>query len=162
MSTLYVDNLQPNLGSRVMAAGHVVQVVSKETSAAISLAQSNSHSNVITHVITPTSSSSKVRVHVCGIYYINNNSSSISHHFRIQRDGSTPTHNWSQGAPATGHYLQYRTSSINNHIPVPFNFTIFDSPASTSAVSYSFDVRPDAGSLYFYSGFSMYLEEIAQ
>lgn len=26
MSVLYVDNLQPNLGSRVMAAGHVVQV----------------------------------------------------------------------------------------------------------------------------------------
>ena len=27
MSTLYVDNLEPNLGSRVLAAGHVVQVV---------------------------------------------------------------------------------------------------------------------------------------
>jgi len=30
MSTLYVDNLQPNLGSRVMAAGHVVQVQTKK------------------------------------------------------------------------------------------------------------------------------------
>jgi hypothetical protein len=58
MSTLYVDNLEPNLGSRVMAAGHVVQVVNG-TLGSVALT-SNSRVDVFSLSITPTSTSSKI------------------------------------------------------------------------------------------------------
>lgn len=64
MSTLYVDNLQPNLGSRVMAAGHVVQVVQGASSADINFASTLSIGTTIYTgpTITPTSTSSKILV----------------------------------------------------------------------------------------------------
>lgn len=60
MSTLYVDNLQPNLGSRVMAAGHVVQVQTKKWASA-GFSTTSSSPTAITDFyvdITPTSSNS--------------------------------------------------------------------------------------------------------
>jgi hypothetical protein len=65
MSTLYVDNLQPNLGSRVMAAGHVVQVVNAtyDLRTEASGAASNSFSDTgLQAVITPSASNSKILV----------------------------------------------------------------------------------------------------
>ena len=63
MSTLYVDNLQPNLGSRVMAAGHVVQVVhaSSQNNAASSGGAYNAL-EALSVSITPTSATSKFLV----------------------------------------------------------------------------------------------------
>lgn len=66
MSTLYVDNLQPNLGSRVMAAGHVVQVQSADLHT-LYTAAGNGVANVFTNTglqvnITPTSLTSKILV----------------------------------------------------------------------------------------------------
>ena len=59
MSTLYVDNLQPNLGSRVMAAGHVVQVVhASSQNSAYSSGGANNALEVIDVNITPTSANS--------------------------------------------------------------------------------------------------------
>jgi len=66
MSTLYVDNLQPNLGSRVMAAGHVVQVVHSDGSSASSNATTSTSytefNSSLRTSITPTSASSKILV----------------------------------------------------------------------------------------------------
>lgn len=69
MSTLYVDNLQPNLGSQVEIpnlkplAGSVVQVVNNSTSTQVTI----SATGVLTETgleatITPTSSSSKILI----------------------------------------------------------------------------------------------------
>ena len=58
MSTLYVDSLQPNLGSRVMAAGHVVQVVEDSIDTVIN--GSSTFSTLKSLSITPTSASSKI------------------------------------------------------------------------------------------------------
>jgi len=62
MSTLYVDNLQPNLGSRVMAAGHVVQVVSAETNSQVQNTTTSYIDTGLTATITPTSASSKILI----------------------------------------------------------------------------------------------------
>ena len=60
MSTLYVDNLQPNLGSRVMAAGHVVQVQTRKWPNTGFSSTSNSLVGVTDFYvdITPTSANS--------------------------------------------------------------------------------------------------------
>lgn len=73
MSTLYVDNLQPNLGSRVMAAGHVVQVVNNYTNVQLAL----SATGVLTETgleatITPTLASSKILIIVNQHVQVNN------------------------------------------------------------------------------------------
>ena len=61
MSTLYVDNLQPNLGSRVMAAGHVVQVVQAASTTYLETTTSGSWLNVgAVATIVPTSTTSKI------------------------------------------------------------------------------------------------------
>lgn len=162
MSTLYVDNLQPNLGSRVMAAGHVVQVVRNEISAGVQLAENattNSFSDIVSTTITPTATSSKIKVTVSGVYYVQSNAS-VTNQFRIRRNNTTPTHNWSVSSWA--HYLQYRDSAINYHIPVPFNYTILDEPASTDPLTYKLDVWAQRSGCYFYVGTSITLEEIAQ
>ena len=162
MSTLYVDNLQPNLGNRVMAAGHVVQVVRNETTASTVLAQnatSNAYADVVSTTITPTATSSKIKVTVSGVYYATSNAS-VTHIFRIRRNNQTPTHNWVQSG--WGQYLQYRDSAINYHIPVPFNYTILDEPASTAALTYKLDIWAQRTGLTMYSGTSITLEEIAQ
>ena len=146
-------------GQTLYAPGHMVQTTSNETSSSVNISQSASYSTAVSHVITPTSSSSKIRVHVLGIYYMTNNGN-VSHLFRIRRNGSTTTHNWSQSG--TSHYSHYRTSAINTPIPVPFNFTIMDEPSSTSSLTYTLEFAPSIGDLLLYSGVSMYLEEIAQ
>lgn len=162
MSTLYVDNLQPNLGSRVMAAGHVVQVVRNELTASTTFAQNtstNAYVDVVSQAITPSAATSKIKVTVSGVYYANHNATTTVL-FRIRRNDQTPTHEWSQSGWA--HYLQYRDSAINAHIPVPFNFTIIDEPASTSALTYKFDIWAQRQQARLYEGFSITLEEIAQ
>jgi len=60
MSTLYVDNLQPNLGSRVMAAGHVVQVVSARDTTRVQGSTSAYQNTGLAITFTPSSANSKL------------------------------------------------------------------------------------------------------
>jgi len=163
MSTHYVDNLQPNLGSRVMAAGHVVQVVSNQSTATFASSGGDaSFSNALSSTITPTSASSKIKITTCAVYYCNNTSSSVNHRFRLVRDGNPLSdYNGAQDSESA-QYLQYRTSAVNNHIPVPFNFTWINSPNTTSATTYTLQVLAATSSMYFYKGGFIFLEEIAQ
>ena len=62
MSTLYVDNLQPNLGSRVMAAGHVVQVVNGTYNTEITNTTTSFVDTGLQLSITPTATSSKILI----------------------------------------------------------------------------------------------------
>jgi len=62
MSTLYVDNLEPNLGSRVLAAGHVVQVVNETYTTQVTTTGTSFIDTGLTASITPTSTSSKILI----------------------------------------------------------------------------------------------------
>ena len=172
MSTLYVDNLQPNLGSQVEIpnlkplAGSVVQTVYEESAIAVATT-STSHSTFINATITPKYASSKILISTSGTYYKNNNSSGItgSSFWTMSRNGTTlPDHNWSSGG-STEHYLTYTDGTHGNfYIILPFFSNILDAPASTSALIYRFRVRAAvSGSTHsFYSGLNMTLTEIAQ
>jgi hypothetical protein len=177
MSTLSVNTITAETGNTVSLAsgktlnasqgfvppaGHVIQYVSNQTTAAFTSAGGDSSfSNVLGQSITPTSTSSKIKITVCGVYYVNNTVTYINHRFRVVRDGAGLSgYNGAQDS-GTAQYLQYRTSAVNNHIPVPFNFTWINSPNTTSSTTYTLQFMATAGTLSFYEGAYIHLEEIS-
>lgn len=66
MSTLYVDNLQPNLGNAVHAAGHVVQVVHNSIQGVTSTASTTYVPSGLSVTISPKFSTSKLVVSIHG------------------------------------------------------------------------------------------------
>lgn len=144
-----------------LPAGAVVQVIKNESTATTSVS-SSSYVTSVSANITPSATSSRVKISVCGVYYANHTGNNVSNLFTCHRNGSAvPGHNWSQGNPAHCHYLQYRTDRIGDHIPVPFNFTWIDSPSTTSSTTYAFKTEASIGQHVFYKGVTMILEEIA-
>ena len=129
MSTLYVDNLQPNLGSRVMAAGHVVQVVQATGTNATSIATSGVWTPVAgTFSITPTSSSSKIMVeHHAGGLAINSNTVGL----RLKRNGIVVLEN-------DRHVGFHNASTWGTSA---FDLIYLDNPNSTTQVDYTLEVR---------------------
>ena len=165
-SILKVDTIQTTAGAAptanglgiTPASGSVIQLRKAESSTVLNLSASSSYTNALTHTITPSSTSSKIKVYATMIYHTPHNNS-VNHKFRIKRNGATTSHGWTQGSEA--HYIQYRDAGINNAIPVPFNYTILDEPNTTSQITYTLDVQPTSGGLYLYNGRQIFLEEIA-
>lgn len=62
MSTLYVDNLQPNLGTGVSIPGHVIQVVQGSTSTHVEVSGDTYTDTGLSGTITPKKASSKILV----------------------------------------------------------------------------------------------------
>ena len=177
MSTLSVNTITAETGNTVSLAsgktldasqgftppaGHVIQFVSNQsTSSYTSSGGESSFSNVLAQSITPTSASSKIKITICGVYYVNNTDSYINHRFRVLRDGAgLSDYNGAQDS-GTAQYLQYRTSAVNNHIPTPLNFTWINSPNTTSSTTYTLQFMSAAGTLSFYEGAYIHLEEIS-
>jgi hypothetical protein len=148
MSTLYVDNLQPNLGSRVMAAGHVVQCVST-TKTDVFTTTSASFVDIagLSLAITPTLASSKVLVQVnvslggLDNYYAE---------FNLTRNGTT-IGAYTGGGGTAGFMGQ---NSVNDYarfyLDTPSN-SFLDSPASTSSLTYQLQIasiNQSSASLY--------------
>ena len=91
--------------------------------------------------ITPTRSDSKILVQVTSSPKTNGSSSNFQFGAQIQRDSTTIMYD--------NEYLQMN----NGYAPNSFNgaYTVLDSPASTSAVTYKFRVKEtvDGRELYF-------------
>jgi hypothetical protein len=148
MSTLYVDNLQPNLGSRVMAAGHVVQVVSTTSKSHQSHATNTfAHFSGLDCTITPTSSSSKIFVSVN--IFVGNASDDNYNQFIIYRQeagganvsldvgdviGNAARLSWGQNGPYTHAIYEVHNSSWQN----------LDSPNTNVATTYKLYARAQA------------------
>jgi len=140
MSTLYVDNLQPNLGSRVMAAGHVVQVLSAtKTNTQNINGSSFVEISDLSVTITPSSASSKILI-IADVHYGSSNSGYPA--FKLMR-GTTHisvADTQSNGLEASfGHannfnYAEYRLFSAHHNY--------LDSPSTTSATKYSIQGSP--------------------
>ena len=165
-SILKVDQIQLSNGNTPTAGdlglnttGSVLQVIKNESTSQTTI-NSGSYVTSVSANITPSATSSRVKISVCGIYYSNHTGTNVSNLFTCHRNGSAVAgHNWSLSGPA--HYLQYRNSAVNDHIPVPFNFTWIDSPSTTSSTAYAFKTEASVGQHIFYSGVTMILEEIA-
>jgi len=162
MSTIYVDNLSPNLGSRVLAAGHVVQVVNSNLSSNFTTT-SSTPTAVVSVSITPTSTSSKILISVFGMYYKNNTgvTSAGAGHWNISRNGTKlPGVNWPDNA---GAYVVWTGSNGNEHIQ-PVVGAFLDSPATTSSTTYALYLSSDnnSSSHIVYKGAEIIAQEIAQ
>lgn len=134
MSTLYVDNLQPNLGSRVMAAGHVVQVVHHVLSGEAVVSDTAGATTVFSGAITPTSTSSKILIQMSHNVYIGSISSSGSFGEKILR-GSTQIYSKSE---------VWYVGSTQDMFEA-WSTTFYDSPSTTSAITYNYQVVPYSG-----------------
>ena len=134
MSTLYVDNLEPNLGSRVLAAGHVVQYQRFEpsptsttpaspTNGRVALTTSNTTS-VWTAAFTPTSSDTKI----IGVYQSQED---------VWGTGGWTMHSCFVGSTLIGSSMRY--CRYNGEEPYTQSFT-FEYDHNTSS-QITFDMR---------------------
>jgi hypothetical protein len=127
MSTLYVDNLQPNLGSGVHAAGHVVQVVSVASTAT-----------------TTTQSGSFVSTGCTASILITINGGMEG----AAGGGATEVSSWKIFRGST----QVETSDsgkriyLKNDTYIPLTTVFLDSPATTSSTTYTLHMKRFAGS----------------
>lgn len=149
MSTLYVDNLEPNLGSQVEIpdmkplAGSVVQVVQATNTTELTLTTSGATTwydagAVVT--ITPTAASSKVLV-LNSAAGIHNPTASGSIACRILRNVNgggwdVVSHRARQG---------YAGSSLGTYYSVQWDYNYLDSPNTTSSVQYKIQINMEAG-----------------
>jgi hypothetical protein len=155
MSTLYVDNLQPNLESRVSIPGHVVQVVSATIS---TQGQSSANEWVDINLdvsITPSSSSNKVLV--TGVIPLRNGGTGDQNvRYTVYR-GDTNLGNASYG------FGIIKTTDTAVHGSVVISF--LDTPSTTSATTYSLYVHPAGVTAQWCGGGSiatLTTQEIAQ
>jgi len=145
MSTLYVDNLQPNLGSQVEIpnlkplAGSVVQVVHGRFTTFTTITSTSLVATGITATITPTSASSKILILAStnGIYKASGN---IYMRTQIFRNSDV--------AFFVQEIATYDNSSGNNSGNVMSHH--LDSPNSTSALTYEiYAALTNSGTVYF-------------
>lgn len=142
MSTLYVDNLSPNLGSRVLAAGHVVQVVSNRdttiytgtSGAEVYIGSSAS--------ITPTSTSSKILAQVSISAGVRETYSNYAVGFALRRGTTT-----SGTLIANTRFGRYdNQTNVTRELYSTVVLSALDSPATTSSVTYGIFVGNIDGS----------------
>ena len=152
MSTLRVNSISARLGSGTVtvpagnvlyAPGHVIQVVNTTiytpTAVAIPVgAAVNTNIPDFTCTITPKSTTSKVLVQVRWFGEYSNQTINWDNMFGLKRNGSPVGVNPSTAGGATGITmggLAYYASDANS-TPEIMSFDFYDSPTSTSAVTY--------------------------
>lgn len=134
MSTLYVDNLQPNLGNAVHAAGHVVQVQTTNTILMTSTTSTTYADLLKITGFTPKFSTSKLRIDVC---------------FRWQESVSVYTIKYQVRHNNTriyqvGNYASYADAATN--IITSNAFHVFTNATDTNARDIEFQVAIPLGS----------------
>ena len=130
-STLYVDNLEPNLGNRVMAAGHVVQVVQEYFNTETSTTSTSYIDSSLSASITPASTSSKILITLD--VPVRSNNSGVSMRIQHSVDGGSTWSNtvFSRVANAHSYISGGPYAAWNNTTKV-----ILHSPTTTSQITY--------------------------
>ena len=137
MSTLYVDTInEKTAGNGVQIPGHVVQVVDASSTTATSLTNPTSGTWYAVQplvTISPKFANSKIVIqHYAGGLAQDTNSVGL----RISRNGTVIYSNDRHGY----------TDPANDWVPVNWSSIWVDSPATTSAVTYSFEIASSASS----------------
>ena len=147
MSTLYVDNLEPNLGGAVRAAGHVVQVGHATSSAQIIYGTgSTSWITAVTGSFTPKFSTSKVYVDVT-LQYGNRANGELQFDHRLLRGTTAVTENLNTTATGTYDVVRFPAPASPLHNGHYFTtFQMVDDPATTTAITYNFQIARPATS----------------
>jgi hypothetical protein len=167
MSTLYVDNLQPNLESRVSIPGHVVQVVSSgEINANEAITSTSFIDTAVTVTITPTSASSKVLINFNGLCMTLGASRSRGG-IRLKRTvGAVDTIVSGGSAETLG--IRESSAGASTEMSSLQSYQYFDSPNTTSAVTYTIQGVMTSGTQFILYGTAssspknIVVQEIAQ
>lgn len=141
MSTLYVDTInEKTSGNGVQIPGHVVQVVNNTYSTQISVSNGALTDVGVATTITPKSSSNKILI--LATAQVNLTSSSVATiygHFELYRGNSGGT-------------IVFNGQSaelVNGNTPLEFGVRwhthVLDSPATTSAQTYTLYYKPESG-----------------
>jgi len=138
MSTLYVDNLQPNLGSKVEIpnlkplAGSVVQVQYAQFTTDTTYSTVNVRTNVVSASITPTSTASKILIlYTFASVWKTSSTSGTEGEWSIGKNGS-------QHVIVDG--ISGYTASTDRH-STTVSGTYLDSPATTSSLTYDISLK---------------------
>ena len=140
MTTLYVDNIAPNLQSKISApnlqlpSGSVVQVVASELTSSPTTQSTSWVSTGLTASITPSSTSSKILVVYAGMYAANNLSNHWGSH-GIQKNGVILN---------SGSMFGPSIANATNSGQV--TLTKLDSPNTTSSTTYTVVYRSEGNS----------------
>ena len=134
MSTLYVDTInEKTSGNGVQIPGHVVQVVQSDISTGTIPGNSAWTAVTLTLTITPKFSNSKILIsHNAGGLVQN----TLDIGFRMKRDGTLI---WTRGR------IGYQDLA-SNWTPISWTMEYLDSPATTSAITYSWEIKQDNAS----------------
>lgn len=151
MSTLYVDNLEPNLGSRVMAAGHVVQAKQAVDTTEVEVSSAGGgttwHDGGAVVTITPTAASSKVLI-LNSAGGIHSPATSGSVGCRILRNINGGGWNVVSQRARQG----YGGAALGTYYGVSWDYNYLDSPNTTSSVQYKIQFNMEkAGNLRYNS-----------
>ena len=133
MTTLYVDNIAPNLQSRVSVPGHVIQVVQEvQTTQSVTTSAAWSATN-ITASITPTSTSSKIYCSITGgMNGFAGGTGVVQGFFKIYRDIGGGGFS-SLESTTRGKMTIYGPGSEY----MPLSLSALDTPSTTSACTYT-------------------------
>ena len=135
MSTLYVDNLQPNLGNAVHAAGHCVQCTHYEIGGTVVDVATATWTEFASVSFTPKYANS--HIHIDFIYHVYVQSSATDAwrgaNVRLLRNGVMV------GGDDTNHYghAYFRTSDSDRSMSYQARMCVDTSHNTTSALTYS-------------------------
>ena len=168
MTTIYVDNIAPNLQSKISApnltlpAGSVVQVKSFATTAQITFNSTSAYTNALSGNITTQYANSIIMVQGIVPWYAQNSNAGVwtnSAYLQLQ-EGSTTVTGFEHPGPQT---------SMEFSMCVPFQYT--STQKSVGTYTYTIQIRPTTSGDTFYlhrqtngphSATRMTLMEIAQ
>ena len=125
--------------SSIIAPGMVIQTVQNklEDVARVAITSTSFQATNITGTITPTSTSSKILI-MMSTSGNNNNTNNTGMPITIYRNGSTDLSGAGDG------FTTVETRGARSHMPV--SIQVLDSPATTSATTYTMYTRSNSGS----------------
>ena len=142
-STLTVDNIQgaTTAGTVKMPAGHIIQTVMATTQTTTESGANGYVDTGFSATITPQFNTSKVLViHSAGGIFknhdTNGNTTGSSALLQVKRNGVVTSFNQSR----------WGYNSVGQYVPINWSFSYLDSPATTSATTYSITIGKDTAS----------------
>lgn len=137
MSTLYVDNLQPNLGSGVHAAGHVVQCRHYETGGQVSDVGTSAFTVIESVTFTPKFADSHILIRFVNHIYVQGLSADSWRGGNVRlRRGTTFI-----GGDETSHYGEafYLVNDSDRYMTYSMREFIDTSHNTTSQITYNIE-----------------------
>tara|TARA_R100000654_G_scaffold74475_1_gene108953 strand:- start:105 stop:617 length:513 start_codon:yes stop_codon:yes gene_type:complete len=139
MSTLFVDNLKPNLNTGINIPGHIIQVVdSGPFTTTITVQNTTFADTTLQATISPKFATSKILITATQDVQVWNTSNYATGRWRIMRniDGGSFTAIYQDFSSSNGNVFAYDYGGSGINIYMPISYTMTDSPSTTSACTY--------------------------